>query len=181
MNTIKKKLYIYAGTTALGAAVCIPLIVNAVVSGQPVRFRLLFFIAAALLAAGLSVRGYRRLKAARLIAENQILHIRPAVFQEQDQGKGTDFLSCESMEVFVSCFGILLDSKIIKFNQDGIRLKAVELERDAISLTFGTDKKTRSIKLLHEEIDAGELAEIAVKFRYETGIVPLIRKNHPIG
>lgn len=176
MKAIKRRLYIYAGTAALGAAAVTLLLVKTTESGWYVLIQLMLIIAAALFAAGLSVREYGRLAAARLIAENQILHIRPAVFQKQDNGKETDSLPCESMEVFVSCFGILLDSKIIKFNQDGIRLKAVEFERDFLFLTYGTDKKTRSIKLLHGEIDDGELAEITRKFRYETGIVPVIRE-----
>ncbi len=61
------------------------------------------------------------------------------------------------MEVFVSYFGILLDSKIIKFNQDGILLKAVEIGRDFISLTYGKGKQIRNTRLFHAEISSGEL------------------------
>ena len=83
-------------------------------------------------------------------------------------------LNDDPFEYIAAYFGILLDSKIIKFNQDGIRLKAVEIGCDFISLTYGTDKQVQNTRLLREAIDRGELKGIAEKFRYETGIVPVI-------
>ncbi|MGI5835755.1 MAG: hypothetical protein ACOX87_04580 [Chloroflexota bacterium] len=79
----------------------------------------------------------------------------------------------ESYDVFVSYFGILLGSRIVRFNQDGIFLKGVKIGRDSISLTYGTDKGTRITRFLHPEISQGELERIAERFRYETGIVPV--------
>ena len=76
--------------------------------------------------------------------------------------------------MFVSGFGILLGSKIIKFNQGGIRLKAVEIGRDYLSIDFGTDVEIRNIRLLHIRPDSAALAGIIEKFRYETGITPTI-------
>lgn len=122
----------------------------------------------------LFVKAKKDISSARLIIENQILHIQPAVFQDLGEEKATDLLSGEAIEVFVSGFGILLDSKIIKFNQDGIQLKAVELGRHFISLTYGTKGRIHNIKLLHWEFSDDMLAEISQKFRYETGVVPLI-------
>lgn len=116
----------------------------------------------------------KKLKAARLIVENQILHIQPAVLRERDSRKEIEIQPCETVEMFVSCFGILLGSKIIKFNQDGIRLKAVEIGRDYLSLDYGTDTDTRNIRLLHARPDSIVLAGIIEKFRYETGIIPTI-------
>lgn len=112
---------------------------------------------------------------ARLIIENQILHIQPAVIQNlKEEEKTADLLPGESIEVYVSGFGVLLDSKNIKFNQEGIRLKAVELGRHFISLTYGTNLRTHNTKLLHAEISDDVLAEVSRKFRYETGITPTI-------
>lgn len=173
MKTIRRRLYIYAGTAALGVTAFIFLLINPVVSGCPAPVQLLPAITAVLLAAGLAVREYGRLKTALLIVENQILHIRPAVIDAAE----TEDSAASSIEVFISCFGILLDSRIIKFNQDGIRLKAVEFRRDFISLTYGTDKRVQNTRLIHAAIDSGELVEIMEKFRYETGITPVITKQ----
>ncbi len=116
----------------------------------------------------------QRLTAARLIVENQILHIQPAVLRERDSMKESEAESFETVEMFVSCFGILLGSKIIKFNQEGIQLKAVEIGRDYLSLDYGRDTDIRSIRLIHSRPDNSVLADIVEKFRYETGITPTI-------
>lgn len=116
----------------------------------------------------------QRLTAARLIVENQILHIQPAVLRERDSRKESEAESCETIEMFVSCFGILLGSKVIKFNQEGIRLKAVEIGRDYLSLDYGRDTDLRNIRLIHSRPDSAVLADIIEKFRYETGITPTI-------
>jgi hypothetical protein len=116
----------------------------------------------------------KKLKDAQLIVENQILHIQPAVFREPDSRKESGIQPCETIEMFVSGFGILLGSKIIKFNQAGIRLKAVEIGRDYLSIDYGTDAEVRNIRLLHARPDSAVLVGIIEKFRYETGIVPVV-------
>ncbi len=116
----------------------------------------------------------KRLTAARLIVENQILHIQPAVLRERDSMKESEAESCETVEMFVSCFGILLGSKVIKFNQEDIRLKAVEIGRDYLSLDYGRDTDLRNIRLIHSRPDSAVLEDIIEKFRYETGITPTI-------
>lgn len=131
-------------------------------------------LTAGLIAAFLFFTMNRRLTAARLIVENQILHIQPAVLRERDSRKESDAEFCETVEMFVSCFGILLGSKVIKFNQEGIRLKAVEIGRDYLSLDYGRDTNRRNIRLIHSRPDSAVLAGIIEKFRYETGITPTI-------
>ncbi len=116
----------------------------------------------------------KKLTAARLIVENQILHIQPAVQRVWDSTKESEAKPCETVEMFVSCFGILLGSKVIKFNQEGIRLKAVEIGRDYLSLDYGRDTDIRSIKLIHSRPCSDVLEGIIEKFRYETGITPTI-------
>ncbi|MGI1659999.1 MAG: hypothetical protein ACRKFN_13695 [Desulfitobacterium sp.] len=116
----------------------------------------------------------KKLKAAQLILENQILHIQPVVFRELDDRKESEIRSCETVEMFISGFGILLGSKIIKFNQEGIRLKAVEIGRDYLSIDYGTDGEVRNIRLIHARPDSAVLVGIIEKFRYETGIVPVV-------
>lgn len=174
MKLIKKRLYVYAGAAVCGVAVCILIFIKSVISVQNPGILSILIITMTITLAAFSVREYKSLKVARLIIENQILHIRPAVIDAKETGKETEISPVESIEVFISCFGILLGSRIIKFNQDGINLKAVEIGRNFIFLTYGTDKKTQTTRLLHAEIDSRELVEIVEKFRYETGIVPTI-------
>lgn len=131
-------------------------------------------LSAGLIAAFFFFAMNQRLTAARLIVENQILHIQPAVLRERDSTKESEAASCETVEMFVSCFGILLGSKVIKFNQEGIRLKAVEIGRDYLSLDYGRDMDIRNVRLIHSRPDRTVLAGIIEKFRYETGITPTI-------
>lgn len=141
--------------------------------GQSGRFPLPLILLAAILAPALTVREGRRLSAAKLIVENQILHIQPAVFQVQRSVKQEYHLK-EHAEVFVSCFGILLDSKVIKFNQEGIPLKAAEIGHACLSLHYGTGTATRNVRLFHAGADRVRLEDIMERFRYETGITPVL-------
>lgn len=131
-------------------------------------------LSAGLLATFLFFTMNQRLTAARLIVENQILHIQPVVLRERDSMKESEAEFCETAEVFVSCFGILLGPKIIKFNQEDIRLKAVEIGRYYLSIDYGIDMDIRNIRLLYARPDSGILAGIIEKFRYETGITPTV-------
>ena len=113
----------------------------------------------------------RKLKTARLIIENQILHIKPAIIDA-----GTCDSPIGGIEIIISCFGILLGSQVIKFNLDGINLKAVEIGSEFICLTYGAkDKQTQKIRILHGAMDSLEMQRIGEKFRYETGVVPIIK------
>lgn len=118
----------------------------------------------------------KKLKDAQLIVENQILHIQPAVFQELDNKKDSGIQPFETVEMFVSGFGILLGSRIIKFNQEGVRLKAVEIGQDYLSIDYGRGAEVRNIRLLHARPDSTVLATIIEKFRFETGIVPVVKQ-----
>ncbi len=174
MQAIKKRMGGFAVSTGAGLAACIVIFIYSVLIYElQAQMLLAATLVASGIPAGLWIREYKRLKAARLIVENQILHLRPAVIR----GKAGDAIRLEDIkgiEVYVSYFGILLDTKIIKFNQDGIHLTAVEIGCDFISLTYGMDKQVQNTRLLREAIDRGELEGIAEKFRYETGIVPVI-------
>ncbi len=117
----------------------------------------------------------KNMKATQLIVENQILHIQPAVLRKGDS-RETETKVCETVEMFVSCFGILLGSKIIKFNQDGIRLKAVEIGGDYVSIDYGTNMNIWNVRLLYARPDSAALGDIVEKFHYETGIMPTIRE-----
>jgi len=121
-----------------------------------------------------TIREDRKLKAALLIIENKILHIQLAKIDFYNYDESETALPIGGIEVFVSCFGILIDSKVIKFNLEGIHLKAVEIGREFICLSYGTDEQTHIIRILHEAFDSLELQSIIERFRYETGVVPVI-------
>jgi len=118
----------------------------------------------------------KKWRLALLIVENQILRIQTAILHKRDSRKQIDCGTCETMEIFVSCFGILLGSKIIKFNQDGIQLRAVEIGQDYLSVDYGTETYIGNIRLLYVRPEGMSLADIIEKFRYETGIIPVINQ-----
>jgi len=167
LKAIRQRSYIFV--TAAGIGVAVSVVVFACGRTVPeIRTQILLTVSlpASACMAALWAQECRRLRIAQLIAENQILHIRTAVISN----------GADDIDVFVSYFGILLDSRVIKFNQEGAFLKAVEIGRDYISLTYGTDKRVQSTRLLHAAIDDEEVERIAERFRHETGIVPVITK-----
>ena len=123
---------------------------------------------------GFLMREYAKLKMAHLIIENKILYIQPAIITDCKSVKTGTTPNIGGIDVFVSCFGILLDSKVIKYNLDGIHLKAVEIGHKFIFLTYGTDRQAQKAQILHEDFDHKELQSIIERFSHETGIVPVI-------
>ncbi len=121
------------------------------------------------------IREYRKHQFAQLITENQILHIQAARIEEVDANGDHTPLQVGGIEVVISCFGILLDSKVIKFNIDRIKLKNVEIGHKCICLSYGTKKRTQRVRILHGGIDQQELQTLIERFRYETGVVPVKR------
>lgn len=119
----------------------------------------------------------KRLRMAQLIIENQILHIKLAVIETMDGRNHEMDASNNAMEVFLSCFGALLGCRVIQFNQEGVRLMAIEIGQDSIFLTYGTDERSHRIKLLHPTISQQEIEYIVEKFRYETGIKPTVNRE----
>ncbi len=174
MRAIRKRCLIFAAFTGIILLTGVTLFVfGEAVSDIRAQILLLGIIIAGGIVAGLWIRELRKLKIARLIAENPILHIRTAVISDLS-GREVRQEVPENTEVIVSYFGILLNTKIIKFNQDGIRLRAVEIGHDFISFTYGTEKSTQIIRLLRPTTEPSELDKIAEKFRYETGITPTL-------
>jgi len=172
LSAIRKRCFIFAVFTGffilIGAML---LIFSEAASEIQVQFLLVSISIVGGIAACFWIREFRKLKIARLIAENPILHMRTATISDIS----SETAQPEDIEIFISYFGILLDAKVIKFNQDGIRLRAVEMGNDFISFTYGTEKWTRNIRLLHSVVDPASVEEISERFRYETGIMPTLR------
>lgn len=178
MATIRKKVRLLILVMGLGATVSICLFIISVskLYFKEYTWPLLYFsMPVTLISTIVLIQEYKKLRMAKVIIENQILHIMSAYFLITDSGERAQSLP-DRIEIFVSNFGIILDSKIVKFNQGGEQLKAVEIGRDYISLTYGTCKQTQTIRLLHAEIDSAELKKITERFRFETGIIPKIVK-----
>ena len=172
MRAIRQRVWFCGILTGFSMAACILIFFLNFLSAeiQTQQFLLATSLMSGLLAC-LWVREYKRLKIAQLIVENQILYIQSAVINDCTY----DIAESEvigGIEVFISNFGILLDSNIIKFNQGDVRLKAVKIGRDFISLAYGTDKRMQITRLLSTPIGERELADIVEKFRYETGVMP---------
>ncbi len=170
-----KKIMRYSRCLLSASIFCVIAFVTALILKPPNwKLYVILFLASGAITISLFIKMTQMLLAARLIVENRILHIQPAVLSERDSMKENEVQSCESIEMFVSCFGILLGSKVIKFNQEGIRLKAVEIGLNYLSLDYGRDTDIRSIRLINPRPDSSALAGIIEKFRYETGITPTI-------
>jgi hypothetical protein len=116
----------------------------------------------------------KKLMAAQLVMENAILHIAPAVLHGRDEKAAAN--PCETVGMYVSVFGILLGNEIIAWGQDGDRrLQAVEIGRDCLSIDYGTLEQSQNIRLLYTRPDSDSLAAIVENFRYETGVVPVVK------
>lgn len=174
MKSIIKKNYVFAALTCFGILMIgILLTFKEAMSQVQAQILPVGIVMYSVIAATFWLRGINKLKFARLISENPILHISTAIISNLS-GETMQQSDPDHTHVIVSYFGILLDDKIIKFNQDGIRLRVVEIGYDFISFTYGTEKRTQSIRLLRPTIDPVELNRIMEKFRYETGITPIL-------
>lgn len=174
MEAIRRRNCVFAVAAGLGIVISVSVLACGI-SAPEIQTQMLLTVsvAASAFMAALWVREFRKLEIAQLIAENQILHIRTATICDT-AGDAAEPEEAETIDVFVSYFGILLDSRVIKFNQEGIFLKAVEIGPDSISFTYGTDKRVQSARLLHVAIDDEQVKRIIERFRHETGIVPVI-------
>ena len=122
-----------------------------------------------ILAAGLAtllhyILARKNLRSAQLIVENTIITIQPAVICGQ-----------KNFGVYVSGFGILLGTKIIEFNRNGIWLENIEIGQDYISFGYGArGEELQNTRLLYSKPGDDALAGIIENFRKETGVVPVI-------
>lgn len=172
MQAIRRKMYFLLAATGAGLIISMLLLIqeDLVLIPRP-EIRLFFFIPATMILAALSIREHKKLQTAEMIIDNQILHIRPAAIET---GGGRRPLPAEAIEVYISGFGVLLDSEVIKFNMDGIYLKGVEIDSEYLCLAYGANLNTQKTRILHGAIDSREMGDIVEKFNFETGIVPII-------
>jgi len=169
-----KKLALYTRIFFTAVVICAASLTATLVFRPPnfILYALLIF-AAGLAAFLLLIAVRKNFTAAQVIADNAIIYIQPAVLRGDDC-KNINNIN-ETVGMCVSCFGIMLGGKIIKFNQNSIWLRNVEIGQDYISFDYGArNKELQNIRLLYSRPDGDILAGIIEKFRKETGVVPTI-------
>ena len=174
LKVIRQRLVLLTYLCSIGLLFCLIIFIkNFVISFTDMRviFALLLLVSNLLII--LLIREFEVYSAAKLITENKFMCIEVAEIRIKSDAVSS-YSKIEGLEVYISCFGILLGSRVIKFNIAGVKLKEVEIGNDFICLTYGNDKKNQTIKLLHGVIEKEELKSIVGGFRYETGIIPIV-------
>ncbi len=173
LSTMKRRLRLYA---ALAFAALLTgffsLIYPRATRNSSIAVVLAFVFVVGLASAALWIRERKKQKSVLLVADEPILRIHSAVVHEISGGT-VELKETDGVEMVVSYFGILLGTTIIKFNRDGIWLKAVEVGDDFIALDYGTRHKTWKARLFRPPMGPEELEAMVKRFEYETGIVPL--------
>lgn len=162
MKGIRARACFWAAVTGLSIAA-------AAVDAKPLLLTLAILVAG--YAAGLALQEYQSLCEAELIRDNQLLNIK-SVYSVIEETRSSP--PAQNKEIFISCFGILWGPRVIRFNQEGINLRFVEIGQAYISLTYGTDKWIQKTQLLFDPLESRELAALAERFYYETGVRPMI-------
>lgn len=174
LKVIRQRLILLLVLSIIVLLICLILFARSINIIADVQFVFAVLLLLFIILAGLFLIEYDRYNIARLILENQIMNVQIAGIGQSMQEVELGTLKIDVVEYTISCFGILLGPKVIKFNIDGIKLKEIEIDDDSISIVYGKDNENKTIKLLHGTIEKQELHRIVEKFRYETGITPNI-------
>ena len=175
MKAIRQRLLVLAALTVLGLLVSFPLFSkDSIIFYIDRSLFVVFVFPLSILLLTLFIREYKKYIFAQLIIENKIINIQAVKTEQKSEKVSTTCSPIQDAEIFISCFGILIGSRVIKFNIDGIHLKKVEIGNDFICIVYGKDENNDTIRLLHGVIDKQELQSIVNRFRFETGIIPTI-------
>ena len=162
MKLIRKRRNGYA--LLFAASICL-----AVWLGVTSMIEVVFaFGAISLISLLLLVRQNRLLYAARLICDNPILAVPSALISMPGRQMKKD-----TEETVVSTFGILIGSKIYRWGLDGVhgvRLSAVQIDKERMYLTFGDKDQTMRVELLHGTTQKQAVLDAAQKLLRETGV-----------
>jgi len=132
-------------------------------------------LAAGALAASFFHVARKKLKDVKDIIETTVIHIPFAVINAQSAEEKEEAEKIhKNTSIYVSCFGILIGTQVIKFNRDGVKLKAVEIGKNYISFDYGAGADTHNIRLLYSKPGEDELAELVEEFRKVTGVIPVL-------
>ena len=177
MNTIIKRIIINISILCFLTAAWAQFFVFAGRSFEvQILLMTILIIAAAVTLIYLLLKDIKNLKIARLIKENFILKVKTAVISEiSEKDISHKPTHIDDTEIFVSYFGILFNGRIVKFNQEGVRLTAMDIGNDFISFTYSNDKQIQNLRIIRPDIEPETIDEMINKFRFETGITPLMR------
>lgn len=116
----------------------------------------------------LLLRQSRLLYDVTLIWDNRILAVPSAVISMPGHQMKKD-----TEETVVSTFGILIGSEIYRWGLDGVhgvRLSAVQIDKERMYLTFGYKDQTMRVELLHGMLHKQTVVEATQKLWHETGV-----------
>ena len=116
----------------------------------------------------LLVRQSRLLYDATLIWDNRILAVPSALISMPGRQMKKD-----TEETVVSSFGILIGSEIYRWGLDGVhgvRLSAVQIDKERMYLIFGDAAQTMRVELLHGMTQKQAVLDAAQKLLHETGV-----------
>ncbi len=150
---------------------------------KPLACPLPVFVGAAaltLITGGCYLKQNEKYKTAKLIVSNPIFTIQHAVVDSWEDPAHAVLPKNEAIEATISCFGILLDREIVKFNLDGISLHSVEIGLRHITLAYGTGNQSSQIRISHRGISEGQMLSMAERFRFETGLSPRLEGHTEI-
>ena len=128
----------------------------------------LAFGAISLISLLLLLRQSRLLYDATLIWDNRILAVPSALISMPGRQMKKD-----TEETVVSTFGVLIGSRIYRWGLDGVhgvRLSAVQIDKERMYLTFGDKDQTMRVELLHGMLHKQTVVEAAQKLWHETGV-----------
>ena len=162
MKLIRKRRNGYA--LLFAASICL-----AVWLGVTSMLEVVFaFGAISLISLLLLVRQSRLLYDATLIWDNRILAVPSAVISMPGHQMKKD-----TEETVVSTFGVLIGSRIYRWGLDGVhgvRLSAVQIDKERMYLTFGDKDQTMRVELLHGMLHKQTVVEATQKLWHETGV-----------
>jgi len=109
----------------------------------------------------MSYRQYLMLLRARLIIENQLLHI-PAT-NASDESKAID--------IYFSCFGMLLGDKVIPFDAGNEKLHSMYIDENSVTITYGRENCKKTVELSKYLLADYDLNYFTEKLNFETGVM----------
>lgn len=169
MDTIKKKMLVLIIAICMWLIILYVFLLEVSVNDDFIIICGIIEVMVTIFLVFLLAKFYRNYKDAKLIIENTIIRIPLALIKED----------CDKIiETYISCFGVLIDSKVIKYNVGNINLKSVEINSEYICINSGKGEKSHQTCILHGIIEEKDLQLILKRFRYETGIMPTL-KHYP--
>lgn len=160
MNKIQNKLYLYCVISLIILSIFLIKVISNIRFENTLLIDTIYIGLFFIFLFTLTIRQFKLYKIGNLILENKILNF--------------NIIEGESIDIkaYISCFGILIGSKVIKYNMGGVDLKGIDIDDKYLNISFGKENKIDNIKLLYGKMDKNELHRFIFKVNFETGIMP---------